>query len=299
MTDTELVGPQGPKPRRLFRPATFLVYGVLLIAAAFFLIPLYVMLITSFKSVGILQEGDLFIPPARPTFEPWIKAWDYACTGLYCEGMKAGFWNSVMIVVPSVAVSILVGSVTGYVLAMWRFRGVTLAFGVLLFGMFIPQQAIFYPLVQFVGFFKIVGTFAGVIVAHTIFGLPMMTLMFRNYFASLPHDLFRAARIDGAGFWRIYAQVLMPISAPILVVALIIQTTVIWNDFFLAVIFANVRNFPMTVQFHNIINNTNGPTEYNVEMAAALLTGAVPLLIYFISGKLFVRGIVAGAITGK
>lgn len=295
MEKPALVGPQGPRPRRWWAPSRIFIYSVLLISAAFFLFPLYVVIVTSFKDVDEIRYSSIFAPPMRPTIEPWIKAWDHACTGLYCEGIKVGFWNSVRITVPSVAFSILAGSICGYVLSVWRYHGSEFVFTALLFCIFIPPPVIFYPLVQFIGFFRLIPTIWGAILAHTILGVPFMTLLFRNGFAALPPDLCRAARVDGAGFWRIYAQILMPLSLPILGVALVLQVTAIWSDYLLSAILAGTP-FPMTMQFHNIVNNFYGTKEYNVEMAATILTGAVPLLLYFFCGRLFVRGVAAGVL---
>jgi glucose/mannose transport system permease protein len=291
-------GPAGKKPRRLFEPSRVFIYTVLVIAASFYLFPLYVMVITSFKDLDAIRFGSLFAPSSNPTVEPWIKAWDYACTGLYCEGIKVGFWNSVKITVPSVIVSITVASVTGYALAKWPYKGANFFFTILLVGSFIPYQVMLYPLVMITAFLNIFSTLWAVIMIHTIFGMPILVLLFRNYFVSVPPELFKAARVDGAGFWRIFFQVLMPMSMPIFVVAIILQVTGIWNDFLFGVIFAGTKNFPITVQLNNIVNSLQGVKEYNVDMAATILTGAVPLVIYFVSGKLFVRGIAAGAVKG-
>jgi glucose/mannose transport system permease protein len=212
--------------------------------------------------------------------------------------MKTHFWNSVWITVPSVIISIAVGSVSGYTLANWRFKGSEFFFIVLLVGSFIPYQVMIYPLVIITREMGIYGTLWAVIMVHSIFGMPILTLLFRNYFASVPGELFKAARIDGAGFWMIFFRVMLPMSLPILTVALILQVTGIWNDFLFGVIFAGPRNYPMTVQLNNIVNSIQGVREYNVNMAATILTGLVPLTIYFISGRLFVRGIAAGAVKG-
>jgi glucose/mannose transport system permease protein len=232
------------------------------------------------------------------TFEPWVKAWDTACTGLYCEGLKVGFWNSVKITVPSVIVSILIASINGYALSFWRFKGSEIFFTILIFGSFIPYQVLLYPMVVLLREMGMFGTLPGVIIVHTIFGMPILTLLFRNYFASLPQELFSAARVDGAGFWQIFFRIMLPMSVPITVVAVILQVTGIWNDFLFGVVFAGQSNWPMTVQLNNIVNATQGVKEYNVNMAATILTGAVPLIVYFLSGKYFVRGIAAGAVKG-
>jgi glucose/mannose transport system permease protein len=155
-----------------------------------------------------------------------------------------------------------------------------------------------YPLVRMFAAVNLFQSIPNIVLIHTFFGMPIMTLVFRNYYASLPVELFKAARIDGGGFWRIYFQLMMPMSLPIFVVALILQTTGIWNDFILGLIFAGRENYPMTVQLNNIINSTQGEKVYNVNMAATLLTSMVPLAVYFISGRWFVRGIAAGAVKG-
>nr|WP_236016236.1 carbohydrate ABC transporter permease [Brucella endophytica] len=282
----------------MFSPRTVMVYGVLIVSALYYLLPLYVMVMTSLKGMPEIRLGNIFAPPVEVTFEPWVKAWSQACTGLYCEGIRTGFWNSVKITIPSVIISVLIASVNGYALSNWKFRGSEVFFTILLFGAFIPYQVMLYPLVIITRELGIFGTLSGIVVIHTIFGMPILTLLFRNYFAALPPELFKAARVDGAGFWRIFLQIMLPMSLPIFVVAIILQVTGIWNDFLFGVIFAGTQNFPMTVQLNNVVNSVQGVKEYNVNMAATILTGAVPLLIYFFSGRYFVRGIAAGAVKG-
>ena len=201
------------------------------------------------------------------------------------------------ITVPSVIVSIAIASVNGYALANWRFKGADVFFTILIFGAFIPYQVMLYPIVILLREMGIYGTLWGLVLVHTIFGMPILTLLFRNYFTSLPEELFKAARVDGAGFWGIYFQIMLPMSLPIFVVAMILQVTGIWNDFLFGVVYTKPEHYPMTVQLNNIVNSVQGVKEYNVNMAATLLTGLVPV-IYFVSGKLFVRGIAAGAVKG-
>jgi len=200
--------------------------------------------------------------------------------------------------VPSTLLSILVGALNGYALSFWRSRWAGWLFAVLLLGAFIPYQVFLYPLVRGLAFFGLFGTLTGIVLVHTVFGMPVMTLLFRNYYSSLPQELFQAARIDGGGFWRIFFQLMLPMSTPILIVAVILQVTNIWNDFILGLVFAGRENQPMTVQLNNVINSTTGERLYNVNMAATILTSLVPLAIYLVSGRWFVRGIAAGAVKG-
>jgi len=290
--------PRGPKPKPFFTPRRIIIYSVLIVACLYYLFPLYVMLTTSLKTMPEIRFGNIFALPAHPNLSAWVKAWTSACTGLQCEGLSPGFWNSVKITVPSVIASIFIASLNGYGLVNWKFKGSEIFFTILIFGSFIPYQVMLYPLVIITSHLHIFGTLWAVILIHTIFGMPILTLLFRNYFASLPEELFKAARVDGAGFWRIYFEVMLPMSLPIFVVALILQVTGIWNDFLFGVVFAGRPNWPMTVQLNNIVNSTTGVREYNVNMAATILTAAVPLAVYFISGRWFVRGIAAGAVKG-
>ena len=293
-----LDGPRGPKPRKTLSRKNIILYGTLIVVAIYYLIPLYVMIVTSLKGMPEIRLGHIFSPPIEVTFEPWVKAWAQACTGLNCDGLSRGFWNSVKITIPSVFISIAIASINGYALANWRFKGANLFFTILIFGAFIPYQIMIYPLVILLRDLGLYTKLPGLILIHTIFGMPILTLLFRNYFTTIPEELFKAARVDGAGFWGIYFRVMLPMSLPIFAVAIVLQVTGIWNDFLFGVIYTKPANYPMTVQLNNIVNSVQGVKEYNVNMAATLLTGLVPLAIYFISGKLFVRGIAAGAVKG-
>jgi glucose/mannose transport system permease protein len=310
------IEPQGPRPRKWLEWDRVVVYTFLILTSLYFLFPLYIVVITSFKDLDHIRDGNIFWPqtaygiidytdPAGNVsriqthfYDPWVRAWSQVCTGLECKGISPNFWNSVKVTVPSVIVSMSVACVTGYTLANWPYRMSELFFTVLIVGSFIPYQVMLYPMVLLTKNMGIYSTLYAVIFVHTVFGLPVLTLLFRNYFASLPVELFKAARVDGAGFWRILLQVFLPMALPILTVAAILQITGIWNDYLFGVVFAGLPNYPMTVKLNNIFTSTFGIKEYNVEMAATLLTGAVPLFIYFISGRYFVRGIAAGAVKG-
>ncbi|MBY5934117.1 carbohydrate ABC transporter permease [Tateyamaria omphalii] len=275
-----------------------MLYGTLIVVAAYYALPLYVMIVTSLKGMPEIRIGNIFAPPVEVTYQPWVKAWAEACTGINCEGLSRGFWNSVQILIPSVILSIAIASVNGYALANWKFKGSEVFFTILIVGAFIPYQVMIYPIVIILREMGLYGNIWGLVLVHTVFGMPILTLLFRNYFTSVPEELFKAARVDGAGFWGIYFRIMLPMSLPIFVVAIILQVTGIWNDFLFGVIYTKPADYPMTVQLNNIVNSVQGVKEYNVNMAATLLTGLVPLIIYFASGKLFVRGIAAGAVKG-
>ncbi|MGB9989602.1 carbohydrate ABC transporter permease [Pseudoduganella rhizocola] len=286
------------KPVSRMTPGRIGLYAFLIMAALFFLVPLYVMLVTSVKPMSEIRLGNIFALPAAPTLDAWGMAWKSACTGLECEGIRGGFWNSVKITLPSTVFSIVVGAINGYALSFWKPRGAKVLFSVLMMGAFIPGQVMLYPLVRALAAVDLYSSVPGIVLVHVIFGMPMMTLLFRNYYASLPDELFKAARIDGGGFWRIFFELMLPMSTPVIVVAVIMQVTNIWNDFLLGLVFAGSDNLPMTVQLNNIINTTTGERLYNVNMAATILTSLVPLALYFISGRWFVRGIASGAVKG-
>ncbi|MEP1964048.1 carbohydrate ABC transporter permease [Tateyamaria sp.] len=291
-------GPRGPKPKKAFSRNNIFLYGTLIVVSTYYLLPLYVMIVTSLKGMPEIRLGNVFGPPMEVTFQPWVKAWAEACTGINCDGLSRGFGNSVRILIPSIILSILIASINGYALSNWKFKGSETFFTILIIGAFIPYQTMLYPIVILLREIGLMGSIGGLVLVHTVFGMPILTLLFRNYFASIPEELFKAARVDGAGFWQIYFQIMVPMALPIFVVAIILQVTGIWNDFLFGVIYTKPATYPMTVQLNNIVNSVQGVKEYNVNMAATLLTGLVPLIIYFASGKLFVRGIAAGAVKG-
>jgi len=274
------------------------IYAFLIISAIFFLIPLYVMVITSLKGMPEILAGNVLSLPQSPTIQPWIDAWLHACTGRDCSGLSPGFFNSVKITVPAVIVSIGIASLTGYALSFWSYKGANVLFGILVFGAFVPYQVVVYPIILGLRTVHLFSSLPGIIIVHTIFGMPVLVLLFRNFYAGLPIELFKAARVDGASFWQTFFYIMLPMSLPITVVALILQVTGIWNDFLFGVIYAGRANWPMTVQLQNMVHTTQGVPAYDINMAATIITAAVPLIIYFVSGRWFVRGIAAGAVKG-
>jgi glucose/mannose transport system permease protein len=298
LTTNTAAEPRGPKLKKAFSRTNIFLYGTLIMVSMYYLLPLYVMIVTSLKGMPEIRLGNVFGPPMDITFEPWVRAWSEACTGINCDGLSRGFGNSVRILIPSVLLSIAIASVNGYALSNWKFKGSEVFFTILIIGAFIPYQTMLYPIVIMLRELGLMGSIWGLVLVHTVFGMPILTLLFRNYFSSIPEELFKAARVDGAGFWQIYFQIMVPMALPIFVVAIILQVTGIWNDFLFGVIYTKPATYPMTVQLNNIVNSVQGVKEYNVNMAATLLTGLVPLVIYFASGKLFVRGIAAGAVKG-
>jgi glucose/mannose transport system permease protein len=279
-------------------PDRWFIYGLLILATLYFLTPLLVMLITSFKTVDEIRTGTLLSLPSTLDTGAWIKAWGSACTGVSCEGLKGYFWNSVQLVVPAVAISTLIGALNGYVLTQWRFRGANLFFGLLLIGTMIPFQVILLPMARTLGAVGLAGSLSGLILVHIIYGLAFTTLFFRNFYVSLPDDLVKAAKVDGAGFWRIFLRIILPLSGPIIVVSVIWQFTQIWNDFLFGVVYSAGDQQPITVALNNLVNTSTGVKEYNVDMAAAIIAALPTLFVYIVAGKYFVRGLTAGAVKG-
>ncbi len=273
-----------------------LIWTALLVLAAWFLFPLYVMIATSFKDAEEIRQGGLMAIPTRLDPEAWPKAWSQACIGVSCGGLRPYFMNSIMMTVPSVVISAAIGSINGYLLSKWRFPGSDTLFTLMLFGIFLPLQVVLLPMSQVLGWMGLAGTLTGLVVVHVVAGLPITSLFFRNYYVSVPDELIRAGQLDGAGFWQIYARIILPISAPIVVVVVIWQFTHIWNDFLIGVVLANVESQPITVALNNLVNAVDAVKEYNVDMAAALLTALPTLIVYVLSGRYFMRGLTAGAI---
>ncbi len=274
------------------------VYGLLLVAALFFLGPLYVMIVTSLKDAEQIRAGNLLSLPTSVGFDAWKLAWSSACTGVDCRGLAPYFWNSVSMAVPAVLISTAWGAVNGYVLSMWRFRGSEVLFGFLLFGVFMPFQVVLLPMSQVLGFLGLSSSISGLVLVHCLAGMAGTTLFFRNYYTAVPRELVNAARIDGAGFWRIFWRIVLPMSTPIMMVTLIWQFTNIWNDFLFGVAFSGAESKPITVGLNNMANTSSSVKSYNVDMAAAIIAGLPTMLVYVLAGQYFVKGLTAGAVKG-
>jgi glucose/mannose transport system permease protein len=264
----------------------------------FFLSPLYVMLMTSFKSLDEIRESNMLLPPQAWFFGGWAKAWDHACVGLSCNGVKPHFMATFAITIPGLILAVLVGALNGYALTQWKFRGSDLLLGGLLMGCFMPFQLYLIPIAITLRELGIFGTSFGLILLHTVYGVPLATLLFRNYFVTLPPELIKAAVIDGAGFFRIFFYIILPMSTSIIMVAVILIFTGIYNDFIFALTFGEVGKQPVMAALNNIVNSTYGVKEHNVNMAATLLTALPTLFIYLVAGKFFIRGLTSGAVKG-
>ncbi len=276
----------------------FVLFGLLGVFAAFFLLPFYVMLVTSLKDMGEIRNGSLLALPQALDFTSWFKAWGTACTGMDCGGLKPYFFNSLTMIVPAVAISTTLGALNGYVLTKWRFKGSELLFSLMLFGVFMPLQVVLLPMSQVLGWVGLSDSIWGLVCVHVLMGLASTTLFFRNYYLSLPDELIKAAMLDGAGFFRIFWRIVLPLSTPILVVTVIWQFTNIWNDFLFGVVFSGAESKPITVGLNNLANTSSSVKEYNVDMAAALIAALPTLAVYVLAGKYFVRGLTAGAVKG-
>lgn len=264
-----------------------IIYGVLIIAAVFFLIPVYMVLVTSFKSIDQVSISTMWNLPTAFTLDSFQRAF---------ERLTPNFLNSIVLVVPATALSAILGSMNGYVLSKWQFPGANIIFPLMLFGMFIPYQAILIPLVQFLQGIQLYGSIWGLILVHVVYGLPITTLIFRNYYAEVPTELLEAGKIDGAGFFGLYWSVLLPISLPGFVVVIIWQFTQIWNEFLFGVTLTTTGSQPITVALQNLAGSQI--VEWNVQMAGAFLTALPTLLVYILLGRYFIRGLLAGSIKG-
>ena len=275
-----------------------LIYIVLIIFAVYYLLPLYVMLVNSLKPLEEIRGGGMLYLPSVWTLDPWRAAWSSAQIGVDPSGLRPYFWNSIAMVVPAVFLSTVLGSLNGYVLTKWQFRGHGVVFGLLLLSCFIPFQIVLIPMAKLLGVFGLAGTTSGLVLVHLVYGVGFTTLFFRNYYAAFPTEIIKAAQIDGAGFFRIFWRVLLPSSGPIIVVSVIWQFTNIWNDFLFGASFADFDSTPITVALNNLVNSSTGVKEYNVHFAGAILAALPTLVVYIVSGRYFVRGLMAGAVKG-
>jgi len=273
-----------------------ILYLILIFFSIFYLTPVYVLLCTSMKSFAEVNLKGMWNFPKKISFESFIQAWrGNPSRGL--RGLSQNFMNSIYLVIPATIISAFLGSMNGYVLTKWRFKGDNIIFPLLLFGMFIPYQSILIPLVQVLQKTKLYGSILGLIFVHSVYGIPITTLIFRNYYATIPSELVEAAKIDGAGFAGIYQKIIFPISIPGFAVTMIWQFTSIWNDFLFGLVVApNPAVQPVTVALNNLAGSYF--VEWNIQMAGALITALPPLLIYIFLGRFFMRGLLAGSLSG-
>lgn len=262
-------------------------YLPLIVMTLFYLLPMYIMLNTGFKSFAEVSLKTMWDLPSGIHFDNFVRAY---------EALAPNLWNSVRLVVPAAILSSILGSLNGFVLAKWKFKGADVIFPLILFGMFIPYQSILIPLVEFMNDINLYGGIWGLVLTHVIYGIPITTLTFRNYYAGIPGELVEAARIDGAGLLGVYWNILLPLSIPSFVVVLIWQFTAAWNDFLFAVVLTNPANWPVTVALNNLAGSQI--IEWNVQMAGAFLAALPTLLVYIFLGRYFLRGLLAGAVKG-
>ena len=281
--------------RTFYRWLLFLVLGVF---ALYYLAPMYVMIVTSLKSMEEIRQGNLMTLPGEFLLDAWKIAWSgrgYEAGDVF---LRPFFWNSTKMVVPAVIISTFFGALNGYALTKWRFKGDNLVFLLFLFGCFIPYQAILLPMARTLGVLGISNSITGLVVVHTVYGLSFTTMFFRNYYVSIPDEMIKAARIDGAGFLKIFFKILLPISAPIIVVTVIWQFTNIWNDFLFGSSFSFGEAAPIQVALNNMVLTSTSVKQYNVDMAAAFIACFPTLIVYILAGKYFIKGLTAGSVKG-
>jgi glucose/mannose transport system permease protein len=290
--------PLFPRTKRGITPRSIAIIVFLSMCAAFFCVPLYVIIVTSLKTMAQIRGGEIFALPMPATFDAWWSAWDTACSGIRCDGLKVGFFNSLAILFPSLILSLALSSVTGYALALWNVKWAGTFLFILFMCAFVPFQIIMIPLIILSSGLKVYGTIWGIAIVHAVLSMPILTLIFRNYYKGIPQEIMSAAMMDSGSFWRIFAEIILPMSGNILIVVLILQITSVWNDFLIGLTFGGLGTQPMSVVLANVVITTTGEASYNENMAAALLTAIPPLFIYFVLGRFFVQGITAGAIKG-
>jgi glucose/mannose transport system permease protein len=283
---------------RVSRTFKYTVFAILIFFAVYFLVPMYVMLVNSVKPLSEIRTGNMLALPENFSFDFWKKAWSEAQVGVQATGLRPYFWNSIRMVVPAVLISTIMGALSGFVLSKWEFKGAKLIFGLILFGCFIPFQIVLIPTATVLGKLRLAGTTPGLVLVHVVYGIGFTTLFFRNSYANLPTELIQSAQVDGAKFMKIFTQIILPNSAPVIMVSVIWQTTNIWNDFLFGVSFGDATSQPMTVALNNLVSSSTGVKEYNVHFAGAIMAALPTLLLYQVSGRYFVRGLMSGSVKG-
>jgi glucose/mannose transport system permease protein len=273
-----------------------IIYGILALFAIVYLVPLLVIVLNTFRDNVEVGQNGLIAFPRSFTLDAWPAAWGTYCINGRCEGMSSNFWNSVYMTIPATIISTLIGALNGYILSKWKFWGSEVIFMILLFGVFMPGQVALMPWAYILGTSGLNQTIWGLVMVHVIQGISFTTLFARNFYVNIPDDLIKAARIDGAGFWRIFYKIILPLSPPILIVTVIWQFTGIWNEFLYGVVLTTGKTQPVTAAVVAFAAQEQNVREYNIISSGALIAALPPLLVYFFGGKYFVRGLTQGAI---
>jgi glucose/mannose transport system permease protein len=294
--DTTAYDPLGAAGTWRRHRAKLVVYALLGLFALYYVVPLAVVVLNSFRSLSDFSRNGLISLPHSFSLEYWSLAWSSFCVGGSCKGIQPFFFNSVAMVVPATIISTAIGSLNGYVLSKWRFTGSEILFGLMTLGVFMPGQMVLLPWAGVLGWLGLTNTISGLVLIHCVQGLSFTTLFCRNYYVNIPDDLVKAARIDGAGFWRIFRKIVLPLSPPILIVTVIWQFTNIWNEFLFAVIFSSGTNQPITAALIALSSGGMAVHQYGIESAAVLIAALPPLLVYLFGGRYFLRGLTQGAL---
>jgi glucose/mannose transport system permease protein len=272
------------------------IHAALMLIAAFFLVPLLVVVLNSLRGSAAITHDGVIGLPRELVWSNFSRTWSSYCISQHCDGIEPYFWNSTRMVIPATIISTLLGALNGYSLSLWRFRGDTIVFGIMTLGVFLPEQMRLVPWVIVLRDLGLFNTITGLVLIHTVQGLSFTTLFCRNYYISIPADLLKAARIDGAGYFRIFWRIVLPLSPPILIVTVIWQFTGIWNEYLYGVTFSTGENQPITAAMIALSARLSEAPQYGEQSAAVLLAAAPTLLIYLIGGRYFLRGLTAGAV---
>lgn len=281
---------------RTFAPSRILIYLIVSLIAVAWLAPLAVVVLNSLRTNEEIAQGSMIGWPQHLAFGNYAVAWSGFCVAETCAGIRPYMLNSALVTIPATIFSTLLGAVAGYAVSLWRFRGDGWIYGIVTLGIFLPQQMRLLPWTIVLRDTGLMNTLTGLVVIHTIQGLSFTTLFCRNYYVAIPQELIRAARIDGAGFFRIFWRIILPLSPPILVVTVIWQFTHIWNEFLYGVTFTTGQQQPVTAALIALSAAVADIPQHGVQSAAVMIAALPTLLIYLIGGKYFVRGLTAGAV---
>jgi glucose/mannose transport system permease protein len=293
LTQDDLEAGRESRKRLISRIA---IYGILLLFALIYIAPLLVVILNTFRSNPEIAARGMMAWPNELRWDAWPRVWSTYCLNGRCEGMAQNFWNSVYLTIPATIISTMLGALNGYILSKWRFKGSDLLFTLMMFGVFMPGQIALMPWAYILGSTGLNKTMWGLILVHVIQGISFTTLFARNFYVNIPDDLIKAARIDGAGFWRIFWKIILPLSPPILIVTVIWQFTGIWNEFLYGVVLTTGASQPVTAAVAAFSQTGQTVREFDIMSAGVLIAALPPLLVYLLGGKYFVRGLTQGAI---
>ena len=276
------------KPRWHMTALHIAYYLIMAAFLIFYMLPFWGTVMTSFKTNSEVMTSTPITPPTRWTLEGYASA---------MEELGMPLMTSLVVTIFGAAGSVFLGSICAYALSKWKFRLNNVFFIALVAATYLPFQAILIPLLQTINTLDLYDNVWGLVLVHSVFGMPMCTVMMRGYYADVPDALIRQAMIDGNGMWQIYRKIVVPNTMIATITTFVFQCNSIWNEMLFALVLGGYDSKPATIALNELAGTM--AAEFNVQMAGSLILALPVLVLYIFMGKYLISGQMSGAVTAS